>query len=95
MHLFSQMVGFRPWVALYLLALNLLVFGMMGFDKARSKSGGWRVPEAKFFVLSALGGSLGGVLGMFFFRHKTRHRAFRLGLPAILLAQIVAVAFWL
>lgn len=72
-----------------LLALNALTFFLMGFDKRRAKTGGRRVPERTFFLLSALGGSVGAIAGMQTFRHKTRHWYFVWGLPAILAAQLI------
>ncbi|MEG2119370.1 MAG: DUF1294 domain-containing protein [Pseudoflavonifractor sp.] len=83
------------WLGIALAAMNLLVFCLMGRDKSRAKHGGWRVREASFFILAALGGSLGGILGMFAFHHKTRHWYFKFGLPAILRVQLVAILrFW-
>lgn len=82
------------WAAGYLLAVNIWGFCLMGSDKRRAKNGGWRVRERSFFLAALLGGSLGAILGMFGFRHKTRHWYFKLGLPAILLLQI-GLAVWL
>lgn len=78
---------------LWLLAANLLSFALMGFDKRRSRRGGRRVAELTFFSLALLGGSLGAILGMYTFRHKTRHWYFRYGLPAILAGQLVLAWF--
>jgi len=71
-----------------LAAVNLLAFGLMGFDKGQAKRGGRRVPERTLFLAALLGGSPGAILGMWTFRHKTRHWYFKFGLPAILLVQI-------
>ena len=71
-------------LGLYLAAVNLAAFGLMGVDKGRARRGKWRVPEKTLFLPVALGGGLGGVLGMRVFRHKTRHLAFRLGFPLLL-----------
>lgn len=73
------------WVIL----LSLLAFGLMGIDKRRARRGAWRVPERSFFLLALLGGAPGAIAGMWFFRHKTRHWYFKLGLPLILLIQAV------
>ena len=83
-----------PAAAVYLAAINLAAFLTFGADKRRAKRNAWRVPERTLFLLALLGGSLGAVLGMRAFRHKTRHWYFRYGLPAILLAQL-ALAWWL
>lgn len=72
------------------LALNLADFVFMASDKRRARRGAWRVPEKWFFLLALLGGAPGAILGMWIFRHKTRHWYFRYGLPVILLLQIVA-----
>ena len=76
--------------ALYLAlaAVNLLDFVLMGVDKAKARRGAWRIPESTLLLFAILGGSVGGILGMLLFRHKTRHAAFALGLPLILLAQL-------
>ena len=81
---------------LWCLGLSLLTFLLMGEDKARAKHrGAYRIPERTFFLLALAGGSPGAVLGMFLFRHKTRHPAFRIGLPAILLVQAILIFFLL
>lgn len=82
------------WALLWVLALSLADFVLMGVDKRRAKRGAWRVKERTFFLLALLGGSPGALLAMWAFRHKTRHWYFKFGLPAILLAQI-ALGLWL
>lgn len=72
----------------YLLLINLAGFIIMGIDKRRAKKQAWRIPERTLFLVAALGGSLGSILGMQFFRHKTRHRKFRIGMPILLLIQV-------
>ena len=78
----------------YLVLINLVTFLVYGIDKSRAKRGVWRVPEKTLFLLPLLGGSIGALLGMRTFRHKTKHWYFVWGIPAILLAQI-ALAAWL
>ncbi len=73
---------------IYLAAVNLLDFVLMGADKSKAKRGAYRIPEATLLLFAILGGSVGGILGMLLFRHKTRHAAFALGLPLILLVQL-------
>ena len=82
------------WVLLWVAALSLADFALMGADKWKAKRGAWRVKERTFFLLAALGGSPGAILGMWAFRHKTRHWYFKFGLPAIFAAQL-ALALWL
>ena len=80
---------------LYLAGINVLAFAVYGWDKARSKvQGARRVPEKTLFLLALLGGSVGALLGMHVWHHKTRHWYFKYGLPAILFAQL-ALAWYL
>ena len=79
----------------YLLAVNLLTFVTYGIDKYKARHNKWRIPEATLLLLAALGGSIGALLAMRVFRHKTLHRKFRYGIPAILLVQIAAAVFFL
>ena len=77
----------------YLAAVNLVTFTVYGVDKAKARRGAWRVPEKTLFLLPLLGGSLGALLGMWAFHHKTKHWYFVWGIPLILLAQM-ALAVW-
>ena len=78
-------------ILIYLLVVNIITFLMMGFDKHEAKKGNWRVSEKTLFMLVVLGGSIGGILGMFTFRHKTKKWYFRFGFPIILILQILVV----
>lgn len=87
---------FRPWMlgVLYLAIINLVTFLVFGVDKWKAKRKEKkdtvrRVPEKTLFLLSALGGSVGALLGMKAFHHKTLHKTFRFGIPAILVLQVV------
>ena len=82
----------RIGLTVYFAALNLILFFEMGRDKLAAKQGRRRTPENTLLSLAILGGSLGGLLGMLVFRHKTRKPAFYLGFPLILLAQL-AIAY--
>lgn len=73
---------------LYLVIINALTFLIFGADKRRAVRDRRRVPERTLFLLAAIGGSVGALLGMYVFRHKTRHWTFCVGIPAILLLQI-------
>ena len=77
----------------YLLAVNLLTFISYGIDKWKARHNRWRIPEATLLLFAALGGSIGALLAMRVFRHKTQHRKFRYGVPAILLVQLAIAAF--
>ncbi len=79
----------------YLLCINLLLFICMGRDKAAAKAGTRRTPETTLLALAVLGGSVGGLLGMALFRHKTRKPAFRIGLPLILIVQLLLAGYLL
>ena len=72
----------------YLIAINILTFVVYGVDKAASKRGSWRISEARLLILAVIGGSIGALLGMKVWHHKTMHLKFKYGLPLILLAQI-------
>lgn len=74
---------------LFLVCMNLIGLLLMFSDKRRARNGGWRIPERVLFLAAVCGGSLGSILGMWLFRHKTRHWYFVLGMPAILLLQLV------
>ena len=78
-------------VLLWLLVWNFLAFALMGVDKAKAKGGRWRISEKTLFFSALFGGSVGAMLGMSLFRHKTQHRSFRLGMPLILGLQLVAL----
>ena len=73
----------------YLLAVNVLAFALMGLDKLKARKGTRRIPEKVLFLFVILGGSVGGIIGMLLFRHKTRHWYFAVGFPAILVIQLV------
>ena len=76
---------------IYLFAVNLTAFALMGADKLRAKKGYWRIPERTLFLAALAGGSLGGMAGMYLFRHKTLHTAFRIGFPLLFVLQVAAV----
>lgn len=77
----------------YLLAVNLALFAVMGADKRRARRHMRRVPERTLFALCLAGGGVGGVLGMYAFRHKTRHLKFAVGFPLILLLEAGAAYY--
>jgi uncharacterized membrane protein YsdA (DUF1294 family) len=79
---------------IYLLVINVVGFLLMGIDKLRAKKQVWRVPEKTLFLIAVIGGSIGTNVGMYVFRHKTKHWYFVIGMPLILIAQI-ALIVWL
>ena len=81
-------------VLLYLIIINAAELLLMLVDKLKAKRGVWRISEATLMGIAAIGGSIGALVGMYLFRHKTRHIKFTLGIPALLLVQIT-LAVWL
>ena len=79
----------------YLIATNLIGFALMGIDKYKAKKRAFRLPEATLFIVAIIGGSIGSIIGMYAFRHKTRHWYFVYGMPAILILQILLIALLL
>ena len=76
-------------IVIYLILMTLAGFFSMGIDKRRAIRHAYRIPEATLFLIAALGGSLGSILGMRHFRHNTRHRKFVWGMPGILILQTI------
>lgn len=74
----------------YLTIINAVGFAFMLVDKRRARQKRWRIPEATLMGIAAIGGSVGSLLGMYLFRHKTKHPKFTVGIPVILLLQIAA-----
>ncbi|WP_330393892.1 DUF1294 domain-containing protein [Anaerocolumna xylanovorans] len=72
----------------YFTFVNTLSFLLMGIDKYKARKNKWRIKESTLFLSSVIGGSLGSLLGMFFFHHKTKHMKFLLGMPCILFIHI-------
>ncbi|MDD3416740.1 MAG: DUF1294 domain-containing protein [Lachnospiraceae bacterium] len=81
-------------ILLYLLFVNLLGYFLMGIDKLKAKRQSFRIPESTLFLTAIIGGSIGTILGMYSFRHKTRHPFFVYGLPAIFLIQLILILWF-
>ena len=77
---------------LILIVMSAVLFLTMGADKSRAKSHCRRIPEARLFLLALLGGAVGGTLGMWVFRHKTRHWYFAFGFPLLAAIQLYVLA---
>lgn len=80
-------------LCIYVVVINLVLFTVMGIDKYKARKGLWRIPEKTLFSLAIAGGSIGGILGMQVFRHKTRHNSFKFGFPGILILQLAVIGF--
>lgn len=78
---------------LYLCIINALAFLLMLIDKQKSKKKRWRIRERTLLGVSAIGGSLGGLLGMYLLRHKTLHKQFSIGIPLMFIAQLIVLYF--
>ena len=81
-------------VLIYLAVITVVTFLVYGIDKWKAQHKRWRIPESVLLGLAAIGGSVGAWLGMKVWRHKTQHKKFKYGVPAIFVAQ-VAVVVWL
>ena len=77
----------------YFLIMNIIGFASMGLDKWKAIHHTWRISERTLFAIALLGGSLGSTIGMYTFRHKTKHIYFLYGFPIILAIQIILIAY--
>ena len=77
----------------YLLLINIATFLAFAIDKRKAVKRKWRVPEKTLLGLPLIGGSAGGLIAMYLFRHKIRKPAFAYGLPVMLLVQVIV--FWM
>ena len=80
-------------ILIYIVIVNIAGFALMGIDKSRAKRQAWRIPEKTLFLCALCGGSLGTIIGMNQFRHKTKHWYFKYGLPAIFIAQLALAGY--
>ena len=80
-------------LAAYFIIMNIIGFALMGIDKQKAKKRAFRIPEATLFIVALIGGSIGSILGMYAFRHKTKHWYFVYGMPAILILQIALIFY--
>ena len=77
----------------YLLAINALSFILFGLDKYKAKKGKWRISEAMLLMMAVIGGSIGAWGGMRLWHHKTMHKKFKYGIPAIFIMQVCLVVY--
>ena len=81
-------------IIIYLIIINILTFLAMWYDKHEAKKGDWRISEKALFILVLLGGGIGGILGMYLFRHKTKKWYFKYGFPLILILEIILAIYF-
>ena len=79
------------YIMIYLIIINLIAFIAMYLDKRKARYGKWRIPEQSLLILALIGGSIGAIIGMYTFRHKTKKLRFSVGFPIILILQIVLI----
>ena len=83
---------------IYLIAINMIAFFLYGLDKWKAKQAKWRIRESTLLGIAAIGGSVGALLGMKIWHHKTQHKQFQYGVPLILFVQIVLIVliwYWI
>ena len=80
-------------VIIYLIIINIVGFFAMGIDKWKAKKNAWRIPENTLFSITVLGGGIGTIAGMYTFRHKTQKLKFTIGIPAILILEIILIVY--
>ena len=85
----------KETITYYLIIINIVTFLVYGIDKWKARKAMWRVREASLFMLAVLGGSIGAWLGMKVWHHKTQHKKFRYGIPAIIIIQLVIIGYFL
>ncbi|GAA5416306.1 hypothetical protein Pryu01_01340 [Paraliobacillus ryukyuensis] len=83
----------KELVLIYLILVNVVAFSFMGVDKNRAQKNKWRIPEARLWFFAWIGGSLGSIIGMRIFHHKTKHQLFRLGMPVLLILQLALIFY--
>ena len=87
------MAEYQRIIIIYLLVINIATFFTYGIDKWKAKKSKWRIREASLLALAVLGGSIGAWLGMKGWHHKTMHKKFKYGVPAILILQLALLAY--
>ena len=80
---------------IYLAAINMATFFVYGIDKRKAKKSKWRIRETALLGLAVLGGSIGAWLGMKVWHHKTQHKKFKYGVPAIIIVQLALIVYFI
>ena len=82
-------------IIIYFLLINIVGFFIMWLDKRKAKKGAWRIPEKTLFIITALGGGIGTIAGMYTFRHKTQKIQFVIGFPFITILEIITIIYFI
>lgn len=82
-------------IVIYFIVINLIGFFIMWLDKRKAKKGAWRIPEKTLFIITALGGGIGTIAGMYTFRHKTKRIQFVIGFPLITILEIITIIWFI
>lgn len=88
-----EIIGIRN-IIIYVVVINILGFFAMGIDKYKAKKGKWRIPENTLFMFTILGGGIGTIAGIYAFRHKTKKLKFTIGMPLILILEILLILYF-
>ena len=91
----TGLIIYSNYFIIYLLIINLIGILIMYIDKRKAKYGKWRIPEKTLLIIALLGGSIGTIIGMYTFRHKTKKIKFTLGFPTILISEIIIIIYFL
>ena len=81
-------------IIIYFIVINIIGFFIMWLDKRKAIKGSWRIPEKTLFIITALGGGIGTIAGMYAFRHKTQKIQFVIGFPFITILEIVTIVYF-
>lgn len=81
-------------IIIYFVVINIIGFFIMWLDKQKAKKGAWRIPEKTLFIITALGGGIGTIAGMYTFRHKTQKLGFVIGFPFITILEIITIIYF-
>ena len=87
-------MSFIQIAVIYLIVINILGFLVMGLDKHKAKMADRRIPENTLFMLTILGGGVGTIAGMYVFHHKTKKMKFKVGMPLILILEILIFVYF-
>lgn len=90
---FNELFTLRN-IIIYIILINIFGFFIMWLDKYKAKNGKWRIPEKTLFIITALGGGIGTIAGMYTFRHKTQKLNFVIGFPFITILEIITIIYF-